>query len=281
MINYGLLLLSSTCIGLKNVFAKKSNQYIDEKHNIYTYNFYMFLIAFVISLVIGFRALFHLQLYTVFMAVLYAVFLISAQVLLIKATELGGISVSSLIYSCGFLVPTFASVFLYNETISGIQVLGILLIVLSFAITVEKGGKANLKWFLTAIVAMLCNGTVGLIQKIFRMSEYSAEQSGLMVLAFFAGTIITGLMMPKKKPSLPSAGFLKTVTGSGISLGFTNSINLYISGVLPGVIVFSCVNGGGIVASTLLARFMERERLSRKKWLSVIIGVIAICLVAL
>lgn len=281
MINYGLLLLSSLGIGFKNVFAKKSNQYIDETHNIYTYNFYMFLIAFFVSLLIGFRSLSQISLYTLFMAVIYAVFLILAQVLLIKATELGGVSLSSLFYSCGFLVPTIASTFIYGEPISSIQLVGIFLIVVSFAITVESGGKSNFRWFITAIFAMLCNGTVGLIQKIFRMSPFAEEQSTLMVIAFLVGTVITAIMMPKKKRSLPSRGFLKTVTGSGVSMGVVNFINVHISGVLPGVIVFSCVNGGGIITSALLARLFDREKLSLRKTIGVFVGVLAICLVAL
>ena len=48
------LLLVASCLlnGTKSIFAKKSNTYLTEKHNIYTYNFYMFVIAFLIMLFI-------------------------------------------------------------------------------------------------------------------------------------------------------------------------------------------------------------------------------------
>jgi drug/metabolite transporter (DMT)-like permease len=88
-------------------------------------------------------------------------------------------------------------------------------------------------------------------------------------------------MMPKRKLSLPGKPFLKTVLVSGLALGAVNVINVYVSGVLPGIIVFPCVNGGGIIASAIMARILIREKLSIRKKIGVVIGVIAICLIAL
>ena len=45
---YVLLLCSVLCAGLKSVFSKKSNSYLDETNNIYTFNLFLFLIKTVI-----------------------------------------------------------------------------------------------------------------------------------------------------------------------------------------------------------------------------------------
>lgn len=279
--DYFLLLFSCLCNGMKSIFAKKSNAYLNETHNIYTYNFYMFLIAFLITLVVSISQLGNVSIPTIGMAVLYGVFLVFGQVFLIKAMDVGEVSVSSLFYSCGFLIPTFVSVFIYDEALTFWQVIGVVLILLSFVVSVEKFQKGERKWFFLVITAFLCNGMVGLLQKLFRTSDYGSEQSVFMVIAFLVGAVLTFLMMPKTGQSLPSKGFLKTVLGSGLMLGLVNVINVYVSGVLPGIIVFPSVNGGGIIASAIFARMLVGEKISSRKKLGIVIGVIAICLIAL
>ena len=278
--NYILLFFSCLSNGMKSVFAKKSNAYLNETHNIYTYNFYMFFIAFVIALPIAITQLKATSLQTLLMAVIYGLSLIFGQVFLIKAMKYGEVSISSLFYSCGFLVPTFISVFAYDEKLKLIQLIGVILILLSFIISTDKFKKGDRKWLLFASLSFLSNGMVGLTQKVFRMSEFKDEQNVFMVIAFLVGAIIAFIIMPKRKVILPSKGFLKTVIGSGIMLGFVNVINVHVSGHLPGVIVFPSVNGGGIIASAILARIILKEKISLRKTIGIIIGVIAICLIA-
>lgn len=279
--NYLLLIFSCVCNGMKSVFAKKSNVYLNKTHNIYTYNFYMFLIAFLIALPLGISQFDMTSFATIAMAFFYGLSLVAGQVFLIKAMEVGEVSISTLFYSCGFLVPTFVSVFVYDEKLKMLQLIGIVLILLSFVISVEKFQKGEQKWILFALLAFLCNGMVGLTQKIFRMSNFGSEQTVFMIVAFLVGAIITFFIMPKKFKILPSKGFLKTVFGSGVMLGLVNVINVYISGVLPGVIVFPSVNGGGIIISAILARILIKEKISFRKKAGIIIGVIAICLIAI
>lgn len=279
--NYFLLVFSCICNGMKSVFAKKSNAYLNENHNIYTYNFFMFLISFVIALIPCISQWGIVSVPTICMAVFYGLTLIFAQVFLIKAMEVGEVSVSTLVYSCGFLIPTFVSVFAYNEKLKLLQVIGVVLILASFLISTEKFGKGGGKWLIFAPVSFLCNGAVGLTQKVFRMSSYSNEQNVFMMIAFFTGAVVAFLLMPKRTKELPSKGFLKTVVGSGVMLGLVNVINVYISGILPGIIVFPSVNGGGIIISAVLARILLQEKISLRKKIGIVIGVLAICLIAI
>ena len=180
-----------------------------------------------------------------------------------------------------FASKPYASQYIYDESLTLLQVIGVALILLSFVISVEKFEKGKRKWFLFAVLSFLCNGMVGLMQKIFRMSDFGREQDSFMVIAFFVGALITFIIMPKNTRSFPSKGFLKTVAGSGIMLGLVNVINVYISGVLPGIIVFPSVNGGGIIVSAVLARVFLKEKISFKKKLGILIGVLAICLIVI
>ncbi len=278
--NYILLVISCLMNGLKSVYAKKSNGCLSAAHNIYTYNFYMFLISFVIVAVYGLITFAGLSLATALMGLLYGIFLIFAQIFLIKAMDLGGVSVSSLFYSCGFLLPTFLGVLFYNEEISLPQIIGVVLILLAFVVTAGKGERPTAKWFLFAFSALVCNGAVGIMQKVFGMSAHKTEQSSFMMIAFFVGALVAFLLMPKTKKILPPGSFLKTVAVSGLSLGLVNTINVYISGVLPSIIVFPSVNGGGIITSAVLARILIGEKLSTRKKIGIVLGIAAICLIA-
>ncbi len=282
LLPYLLLVFSCICNGMKGVFAKKSNAYLTAVHNIYTYNFFMFVISFLITLIVSIPSLGLMSWQTVVMAVLYGAFLVFGQIFLIKAMGVGEVSVSMLFYSCGFLIPTFFSAFMYeDDRITLIPGIGIALILLSFAVTIEKTGRGNAKWFLFAIPAFLCNGCVGIIQKIFSKSPFVGEQSVFMLFAFLVGAIVTFIIMPKKGWTLPSKGFMKTVLGSGMTLGIVNTINVYISGVLPAVIVFPGVNGAGIIVSAIMARILLGEKISFRKKIGIAIGVFAICLIAM
>ncbi len=278
--NYFLLLISAIFNGLKSVYAKKGNSFMTEKHNIYTYNSYMFIIAFISTLVFGIPAFNGISIYTVTVGAIYGFCLYFSQLFLIKAMNEGNTSITTLFYSCGFLGPTFVSVFLYNEKITPLQITGIILILVSFVITVEGKGKTSLKWLIFVFSALICNAFAGSCQKIFGMSDYKPEQSAFMITVFLTGSIVSLFFVPKHKFSLPSKGFIKTSSASGITLGLVNNLNVYLAKVLPGSIAFPCVNSGGIIFSALIARIMIKEKLSVKKLIGVVIGITAICIIA-
>ncbi len=279
--NYILLFISFTTLGLKSVFAKMGNKYLTEEHNIYTYNFYMLVVTFLLTSVIGIPSWSGLGMPAIILACFYGVLLVLSQVFLIKAMNLGDTSVSTLFYSSGFLVPICASLFLYDEKISIWQGIGVVLMLISFFITVKKKEKeATLKWLIFIVIALLCNGVLGTIQKVFGMSSFRHQQSGFMMVSTFVGMITAFLFMPKRNFSLPKKGFLKMASGSGLALGIVNAINVYVSGVLPGVVVFPCVNGGGVLASAILARLIIDEKLLLKQKFGIVIGIVAICLIA-
>ncbi len=270
------------CDFRKSVFAKLGNKHLTEQHNIYTYNFYMLVVTFLITAAIGIPTWNGLSLPALILAVFYGVFLVLSQVFLIRAMNLGDTSVSTLFYSSGFLIPIFASVVLYDEKVSVWQGIGVLLMLISFLVTVKKKEKAaTLKWFLFIVIALLCNGILGTMQKVFGMSPYRDQQSAFMIVCTFVGMITAFLFMPKRNLTLPTKGFLKTAAGSGLTLGIVNAINVYVSGVLPGVIVFPCVNGGGVIASAILARIIIGEKITLKQKIGIAIGVTAICFIAL
>ena len=290
---YALLLCSVLCAGLKSVFSKKSNSYLDETNNIYTFNLFLFLTGGVIFLALGWDEIFPIKFETFILAVLYAGFTLSSQILLMQATKHGDVALTSMFYSSGFLVPIVFSAFVYAEYPILRQYIGMAILVISFAIGVkiqgrnkktkdengDKNSAVSLKWLIFAISAMLAAGCVAVIQKVFRMSEQKDHMYGFLVLSFFFMIITTLIIMPKKRMK-PKKGFYSTAIIIGLCMAGANILNLYLSGVLPSVIVFSVLNGGAIVSSAVFARVLVKEKLSIRKKIGVFLAIGSILLIA-
>lgn len=67
------------------------------------------------------------------------------------------------------------------------------------------------------------------------------------------------------------------VTG-GVCAALNNKLNLYLSGVMPSMIFFPLVNGGGLILTTLSAFLLFRERLSLRQWIGLAAGFLAVLL---
>lgn len=286
---YILLLCSVLCAGLKSVFSKVSNGCLDEKNNIYTFNLFLFLTGGVIFLTIGWKDIFPLHWQMVVLAVAYAFFTLSSQILLMQATKHGDVALTSMFYSSGFLVPIAFSAIVYEEKILLRQYIGMALLLISFAVGVKlqrknadaekKNNSVSLKWLIFAVLAMLAAGSVAVIQKVFRMSAQKDRMYGFLVIAFTLMVLTTLIIMPKKR-SKPKKGFYRTAVIIGLCMAGANILNLYLSGVLPSVIVFSVLNGGAIVSSALFARALVKEKLSIRKKIGVALAIASILLIA-
>ena len=289
---YFLLLCSVVCAGLKSVFSKISNGCLDEKNNIYTFNLFLFLTGGVIFLGIGWRDIFPLQWQTLLLAVLYACFTLSSQILLMQATKHGDVALTSMFYSSGFIVPIAFSAIVYHESILPRQYIGMALLLISFGVGVKlqrkakgegaqerKSGGVSLKWLIFAVSAMMAAGSVAVIQKVFRMSEQKDRMYGFLIIAFAIMIITTLVIMPKHRTK-PKPGFYKVAIAIGLCMAGANILNLYLSGVLAGVIVFSVLNGGAIISSSIGARVILKEKLSLRKKIGIVLAICSILLIA-
>ncbi len=280
---YFLLGLTVILSGLRSVLSKIGNKYTLQKQNMLTFNFLLFLasgIIIAITYITGGE--YRVSFYTASLAVLYAFFTLMSQILFMKATDNGDVALSSLIYFCGFLFPTVFGAIAYKEDITALKVIGILVILLSFAVSTTSDGKRiNRKWFIYVFTAMFSSGAVGVLQKIFRMSEYKGQQNGFLLVAFLVIIVAIIIIMPKERARKFEKGFLITSLAIGICFGAMNIINTYLSGEIPSIIMFPVVNGGGIISSGVFAYLFLSERLSLQKWIGILTGLAGIILIAI
>lgn len=235
---------------------------------------------------------------TAAMSVIYAVFTTSSQLFYMKAMASGRVSSVTFFYSCGFLIPTFAGLFIWKEKISPIGVLGMAMLIPALwlcASRSERSGSGR-RWVAYALLATLSSGVVGLIQKLHQSSEHKAELGGFLLLAMGISLILSlaivfigagkSTVAPEKNQirataeEISRAGFVRAVL-CGLCLGSANILNLTLTGIIPAVIFFPVFNGSVVLASTALARVICREKVTKKQAFGLLLGLCGIVLIAL
>ena len=241
------------------------------------------------------------------LALLYAFCTLMSQICLMKAMQYGPISLSSLFYSFGFIIPTIWGSFHYKEELKVLHFIGLSLIILSFVLSgkdktdEDKKATINLKWLFFAFGGLFFSGLVGVIQKLFAsdFSGYSLSWflslSFLFIVAFcgvlfFVTTLIekckeknssylSNSKSTPKKNNFNQKSFVFTML-LGFCMGAINKMNTFLSGKLPSIIVFPILNGGGIILTTLISLLIFKEKISLKQKLGVGVGVLAIVFIA-
>lgn len=231
------------------------------------------------------------SIFTLLLGILFGTIVATQGVMSLKAVECGPMSYTSVIVSFSTVISALSGVAFFGESISVLQIVGITLMLGSFAFAVEKDKekkKASLRWLTFCLIAFLCCGGVGVMQKIHQHSVYKEELNAFLVIAFTTSCLLMSALTiytsKKEKESL----FAKTSEGKldivaicipialGVMSAINHRLNLYLSGVMPSAVFFPIVNGGGLVLTTLSAVLLFKERLGKRQWLGVALGVLSV-----
>lgn len=204
------------------------------------------------------------------------------------AVSSGSLAFSTLIISCAMVIPTIAGGVIWKEPMKFLQWIGIALMLLSFYLSTggKKTGNFSGKWLSYCLMALLCSGLVGILQKVHQSTMYKGELNSFLVIAFITAAVfflISGLMAIRK--SSPSFHFLSVISLfgglAGACIALCNVINLYLSGVMISTVFFPLVNGGGILSATLAAVFFFHERPEKLQIFGIAVGVMAVILIGI
>lgn len=297
---YILLAIAVMLGASKNIFTKivKKNAvsfYDTMKMNVITFAF-----ALVAVFLIGITSIKTTFQVPWALVVCYAVCTLGSQVALMKAVELGSVSISSLFYSCGFMLPTLFGSIYYQEEINALHIVGLVLIIVSFVCSAKKeeGKKFNFAWLIAALGGLLFSGMVGIMQKLFTNECVEYKLDNFLCVAFMLIIAISAVAMffawlynrkkqgqvqpqpqdkvdCKVKTSVLVKQYIFTVL-LGVVMGLVNKTNTFLSGVLPSVLVFPIINGGVILTTTICSMLIFKEKLTLMQKIGLVIGILGI-----
>ena len=226
--------------------------------------------------------------YSIILGVLYGLATIVQGVFMMLAFLVGPVSFTVVIVNFSTVLTAVSGAIFWGESIKFLQIIGIGLCLASFLLAIEKKDdekKVSWKWMVYSSLAMLATATLGLLQKIHQNSIYKEELDGFLFVAFAFLTItslIAALFLSKKEkvpfiPKVKEKKILYAITVNmvvaGIFIAIVHKLNLYLAGVIDSAIFFPIVNGGNLILSILLARILFKEKLTRRQWIGVFVGI--------
>ncbi|MBQ7906623.1 MAG: EamA family transporter [Clostridia bacterium] len=223
---------------------------------------------------------------TVLLALIYGAMLLCAQWFYTIALTTGKTAICTTIYSFGFVLPTLSGVLFWNESISVFGILGILtvipvLIISGLGSKKAEGKESSKGYIIPLIIALLCSGGLGIVQKIQQTSEFKDQKSIFILIAFLFSFLVSLIFFLCKKPGEKkiSKRNLCFCSIAGSFFAINNLLNTHLAGVLDSAIFFPAINIGVILISVVLGLIVYKERLALKDILVLCLGAAAIVLV--
>lgn len=204
------------------------------------------------------------------------------------------VAVASVANKLSLIIPVVLSVYLYNETVAGWKLVGVLLALLAVVLTcypqqkkTEDHHPTHRKWeYLLPLILFVGSGLLdSLINHVQKTYVTDANYNAYLISGFLsAGTIGTTILLVQYTRGKQQFS-LKNLL-AGIIIGIPNYFSIWClvrflkespwqsSASIP-------VNNMGIVLfSSLVAWLLFKEKLSRLNWVGIALSLLAIYLIA-
>lgn len=256
---------------------------------------------------------------TFLLAVPFALCTLGAQIFYIAAQGRGSVSLNTFLYSCGFIVPVVYGVAALHEAVKITQIAGLIVLIgAMYLYLLPKKGRFDKLWLALISAAAFLSGAVGILQKVQQNSAQRAEADGFLIVTFALCAAISCALAIVFKPAgevaPASAGNDETlcetavgevvvqkntakaarqIAAAGVSVkeawlavasgavaAALNRVNLSLAGALPSMIFYPVFNGAVTLATGVAAFLICKEKLNLRQWLSLLLGIAAIALIA-
>lgn len=286
MFNYIKMLLSVSANVTRNTLVNTQKKKAPSKSELLLYNALCSAVT-CIALIIAGKGIGQIAMYPFLLSIVYAAALVTSYQTLILAMREGPMSYTVLISTCGMIIPTLFGTFAYHEVVSVLQVIGFILMPIGFyfGANPKKSEKVTVKWAKYVFTCFFSNGMQGVLQKVLIRSDYSQQNGMFLASAFFIATVILCIIyLLQKEKTKEGKNFPKKYATSvivGALDAFQHKVNIVLSGVLPSIICYPVINGGGIAGATIVSVVLFKEKMDKKQKIGFVICVLSIILMCL
>lgn len=210
--------------------------------------------------------------------IMYAI----SKMIILRGYAKTSVAFMTLCHSAGMIIPCVIGHFFWEESLSGIALVGIILTVLSAVLLKDGSGEKKSYTVLgvaIGVVVFLASGGVMICQKLMGICFPTQSISAYNFYSFLIPCILIGALSFGKKES----GGMKKVApfsaASALSLCIISFVMTSLAGKVPSVILFPLFNGIGIVLVCVGSVFAFKEKMTAKKSVGLCIGIFGMCLV--
>lgn len=285
-----LILISVLCFSANAILTRTFQVKLQKRsHSINLYQALFTLTASAAYFVLSFCQNLKFSAHIILPSILFGICFAGAVLFSAKCSELGFMSISSVITNLSLILPVMFSWIVTKDIITPNGVIGLILIIITFLMSAASAGEGenkNLKrWILFIIIAFVCNGSSAIVQKQYKASFGEQDLMLFMGFSYLTAAFIffitffkrnkgCSTKITKQVTSFPYLILLAVISGLGSFGG--NGILGFLCDKVNGGILYPCINGGLSVAAAISSFAIFKEKLSFKKTLAVIIGISAI-----
>ena len=191
----------------------------------------------------------------------------------------------------GIVLPIVYGSLFWNESISLIQIAGLILL---FATFILFAGSLKISafpgrrlWIVFCLLTFIGNGIGMILVKSHQLTTGGMQVRELLLVAFSTAAMLSlillcaALLRKGKIGHLFKANFAALAFGAGITTALGNYLSVYLNSRLPGIIQFPVSNGGVALASTVFSWIIFKEKINRRGLLGLATGISALVLLSL
>lgn len=229
----------------------------------------------------------------VFYAIILGMLFVSLFYLISVTTVVFGVSVASVANKMSIVIPVTLAVYLYHESLTVLQIVGIILAMVAVVMVSYKKSDQAVKittswhYLLPVILFVGCGSIDALInylQRTFSSEQISNEYilSTAFMFAAIGGTFSFVTMLLMKKITWHTKSII-----TGLVLGIPNFFSMFLvmksleSNYLNASTFFPVNNMSIVVLGTIISVIAFKEQLSKLNTLGIFLSVLAIVLIAL
>lgn len=200
-----------------------------------------------------------------------------------------GLSVASVASKMSVVIPIVFGIYAYNESLTIIKTIGILLALFAVYLTSVKAktGKVSLKNLWLPILLFFGSGTIDTTIKYIETSYVSNNGIPIFSATIFAIAGFIGIVILSAKAITGKIKFDYRSIFGGIILGIVNYYSIYMLlkalqvDSFESSSIFTINNVAIVMLSTILGLLFFKEKLSLKNWFGIAIAIFSIVLVTL
>ena len=201
-----------------------------------------------------------------------------------KAMHSGSVPVTTLIGNSSLIISILFSFFVWREPITFIDGIALVLFLSGiFLATYQKSSaKHNKSWKYYAVFFLLFASAIGIVFKAFGKSPSASKAGSMMLISAVVMTVLYfffSLVTRSDKSAISRKSFILFILSAGIFSCLYNRLNIVISASLDAVVFFPAFNGGVVVVSAILSKYIDKEKLSKRQITGLALSVLAIIMI--
>lgn len=195
-----------------------------------------------------------------------------------QALSMGPMALTSILASFSLVIPFVFGIAVWGEPLSGMGMIGILLLCISIVfLNLKKESGISKKWAKYAFLTMICNGICSLIQKEHQIEFPGQYRMEFLIVALLCVLAVTPILcrqqMRGEKFTMAPEGLI-----SGVMNGAANYIVLRLAATENASVLFPVVSVANVIAVCLIGRVVFREKLKLLQILGIVLGILSIVL---